>query len=194
MLGAEQLPRIGATIVAANHVGALDGPLMAIFAPRPTHALTKSELFRGPLGPVLRGVGQIQIDRFHTDPRAVKSALRVLRDGHVVGIFPEGTRGVGDFSGVFHRGAAYLAMATGAPVVPLTFVGSGPTSGSGRSVPPRGAKITMVFGEPWRTAHTAWPRRREQVTTQTELLQRHLYAARERALDPLYFRAPRSTP
>ena len=78
-------------IFACNHVGVVDGPLLAIFAPRPVHALTKEEMFKGFMERFLLSAGQIPLDRFHTDPRAVKTCLRVLRDGHVVGIFPEGS-------------------------------------------------------------------------------------------------------
>ena len=85
----------------------IDGPLMAIFAPRPVHALTKIEMFRGFLGRFLTAAGQIPLDRFHTDPRAVRLAVHVLREGGVVGIFPEGARGAGELD-LFHRGAAYL--------------------------------------------------------------------------------------
>ena len=77
-------------ILRPNHVGVIDGPLLAIFAPRPVHALTKMEMFKGFMGGFLLGAGQIPLDRFNPDPRAVKSCLRVLRDGRAVGIFPEG--------------------------------------------------------------------------------------------------------
>ncbi len=60
--------------MAANHVGWLDGPLLAICAPRPVHALTKQEMFAGPLGPFLRAAGQIELDRFHVDVAAIRIA------------------------------------------------------------------------------------------------------------------------
>ncbi|WP_278255826.1 lysophospholipid acyltransferase family protein [Nocardioides convexus] len=125
----ERFPVSGPVVVAGNHVGFVDGPLMAIFAPRPVHALTKEEMFAGPLGWFLRRAGQVPLDRQHTDPRAVRTALRVLRDGHAVGVFPEGSRGAGDLE-IFHTGAAYLALVTGAPVVPLTFLGTREPGGS----------------------------------------------------------------
>ena len=71
-------------------------PLLAIFAPRPVHALTKQEMFEGRLGRFLRASGQIPLDRFHADPGAIRSCLRVVRDGGAAGIFPEGTRGDGE--------------------------------------------------------------------------------------------------
>ena len=105
--GREQVPARGPVIFAANHIGVADGPILAIFAPRPVHALTKIEMFDSKLSWVLRGSGQIPLDRFNSDPAAVKTCLRVLRDGGAVGIFPEGRRGGGDLDR-FHRGAALL--------------------------------------------------------------------------------------
>ncbi|MCI4578723.1 1-acyl-sn-glycerol-3-phosphate acyltransferase, partial [Escherichia coli] len=129
----------GPVVVASNHLGVVDGPLMAIFAPRPVHALTKVEMFDGRLGSFLRTCGQIPLDRFAVDNAAVRTSLRVLRDGGVVGIFPEGQRGAGELE-LFHRGAAYLAMVTGAPVVPLTVFGTREPGGTMSSLPRRRAR------------------------------------------------------
>ena len=135
---AELVPPSGGVIFASNHVGVIDGPLLAIFAPRPVHALTKVEMFRHWfLGPFLRQAGQIPLDRFHTDPAAVKSCLRMLRDGGTIGIYPEGSRGAGDLER-FHRGAAYLALVSGAVVVPVTMLGSREPGGTSGSLPHAG--------------------------------------------------------
>lgn len=158
----ERFPTSGPVVVAANHIGVIDGPLLAIFAPRPVHAWTKIEMFKGLLGRFLRLVGQIPLDRYRSDPLAVKSALRVLRDGGAVGVFPEGTRGNGELD-TFHRGAAYLAMVAGAPVVPVTFIGSRDPGGSSGSLPAKGARIEMVIGEPVPFAAVPWPRTRDAV-------------------------------
>ena len=137
--GREHVPAKGPVIYAGNHMGIMDGPLLVIFAPQPVHALTKVEMFSGRLGRLLRGAGQLPLDRFNTDPNAVKTCLRVLRDGHAVGIFPEGRRGAGDLER-FHRGAAYFALVTGAPVVPVIFLGTrepgGPPTPSLRGAAP----------------------------------------------------------
>ena len=88
--GDEQIRRRGPHIVAANHIGLLDGPLLAAFAPRPVHALTKKEMFEGHTGRALRALGQIPLARYEVDPSAIKDCLKVLRDGGVVAIYPEG--------------------------------------------------------------------------------------------------------
>jgi 1-acyl-sn-glycerol-3-phosphate acyltransferase len=148
--------------MAANHVGWLDGPLLAISSPRPVHALTKQEMFAGPLGPVLRASGQIELDRFHVDVAAIRSAVATLRAGRAVGVFPEGTRGAGDMTSP-RAGAAYLALVTGAPVVPVSFLGTRIPGGGDRLVPPRGTRIAMTFGDPVDLGHLPWPRTQDQV-------------------------------
>jgi 1-acyl-sn-glycerol-3-phosphate acyltransferase len=156
------VPRRGPVIVAANHTGVIDGPLLAIFGPRPVHALTKEEMFRGRLGRFLRLAGQIELDRLAADVRAIRVCLHVLEHGGVVGIFPEGNRGGGDLTG--HRnGAAYLALATGAPVVPLMMYGTRPPGGGRNALPERGARIDLVYGTPFRVERQPWPRTKATV-------------------------------
>jgi 1-acyl-sn-glycerol-3-phosphate acyltransferase len=159
--GAEHVPPHGPVVMVANHTGVLDGPLMAIVSPRPVHVLTKREMYDGRLGGFLMASGQIPVHREGPDPAAVRSALRVLRDGGVVGVFPEGTRGAGEVESV-KPGAAYLAMATGASVVPLVFLGTRLPGGSTNSMPPPRSPIVMTFGAPLEVAHRPWPRRQPE--------------------------------
>lgn len=169
----DRVPTTGGVILAANHIGIIDGPLLAVCAPRPVHALTKREMFDGRLGGFLRRTGQIPLDRFAADPAAIRSCLRVIRDGGVAGIFPEGTRGDGELRR-FHHGAAYLALVTGAPVVPVTIVGTRPPGGGANALPTRGGTIDVVFGTPWQTPQQAWPRTREHVRATSVLLREHM--------------------
>lgn len=169
----ERFPATGPVVVAGNHIGVIDGPLMAIFAPRPVHAWTKIEMFDGALGRFLRTTGQIPLDREHVDPAAVRTALRVLRDGGAVGVFPEGTRGDGELR-TFHRGAAYLALVTGAPVVPMTFLGTRTPGATSGSLPARRAHLELVVGEPVELGRSIWPRTREQVGAASAFLQRRM--------------------
>lgn len=160
--GDEHVPRTGPVIIASNHLGLLDGPLLAAFAPRTVHALTKKEMFEGRTGTVLRALGQIPLNRYDVDPAAIKDCLKVLRDGGVVGIYPEGTRGDGEFRH-FHTGVAYLAMATGAPVVPLVMFGTREPGGHLDSVPAAGARFDFVYGQPVYLDKRPWPRTQAEV-------------------------------
>ncbi|TNM50250.1 1-acyl-sn-glycerol-3-phosphate acyltransferase [Nocardioides albidus] len=193
VLHPERFPATGPAVVAGNHIGLVDGPLMAIFAPRPVHALTKLEMFAGPLGPFLRAAGQIPLDRCNVDPAAIRIALRVLGEGHAVGLFPEGTRGPGDLER-FRGGAAYLALRTGAPVVPLTFLGSRDPGGSSSSLPHKGARIDIVVGEPYAVDAVPWPRTRENVSSTSAALRAHLQQQLAEALDETGRRLPGPLP
>lgn len=179
---AERVPTTGGVVLAANHIGLIDGPLLAVLAPRPVHALTKQEMFAGLLGSFLRATGQIPLDRFRPDPGAVRTCLRVIRDGGAVGIFPEGTRGDGELHR-FHHGAAYLALVTGVPVVPVTMIGTRPPGGGSNALPGRGDAVEVVFGRPWRTTQQPWPRTREHVAATSVLLRGYMLSELAAALE-----------
>ena len=180
--GADRVPASGPVILAANHLGWLDGPLLAVHSPRPVHALTKREIFTGRMERFMLGAGQIPIDRFAPDPAAIKTCLRVLRDGGTMAIFPEGARGPGEFE-LFQRGAAYLALITGAPVIPVIFFGTRERGADSHSRPSRQAPpVDIVFGEPWRRPASPWPRRKADVAAATESLREHLLEVLKDAL------------
>ncbi len=178
--GVENHPTAGPVVVAANHIGFLDGPLMAIFGPRPVHALTKREMFSGSLGAFLSGAGQIPVDRDAADPQAIKAVLRVLRDGGVAGLFPESTRGGGLVESA-RGGAAYLALATGATVVPLAFLGTRVLGGSTNSLPPSGSRFVLSYGSPITVEEQGWPRRSADVRTLTEQIRLAIIATTDEA-------------
>lgn len=165
--GAGQVPETGPVILVGNHMGILDGPLMAILTRRPVHALTKTEMFSGPMGALLTAAGQIPVHRTQVDPRALRTALRVLGDGGVVGVFPEGSRGDGSVSRVA-GGSAYLALVTGAPVVPLAFLGTREYGAGHNSFPPRRSRLVLSYGEPRSWPLQEWPRRRQDVRAVAE--------------------------
>jgi 1-acyl-sn-glycerol-3-phosphate acyltransferase len=173
--GEEHVARRGAQIIASNHIGLVDGPLLAAFAPRPVHALTKKEMFEGHTGLALRAVGQIPLSRFEVDPRAIKDCLRVLRDGGVVAIYPEGTRGSGELVR-FHTGVAYLALVTGAPVVPLAVFGTREPGAGSESLPPKGSRFDLVYGSPVYLEQQPWPRTQDEVRRAAEDLRNRLRA------------------
>ncbi|WP_300682978.1 lysophospholipid acyltransferase family protein [Nocardioides sp.] len=168
-------PATGPVIVAANHIGVIDGPLLAIMSPRPVHALTKAEMFHGAAGVFFRESGQIRLDRFHPDRAAIRSSLAALDAGDAVGIFPEGTRGGGELASI-HAGTAYLGMVSGAPIVPLTFFGTRLPGAGNSSLPPRGSRIDLVFGEPLVLDQVKWPRTRDNVQIATQRVHAHLLA------------------
>jgi len=144
--GVEHVPTEGPVLFAANHTGVIDGPLLIGTAPRPAHILVKEEMFRGPVGAVLRGAGQIPVDRTGGRP-ALASALGVLRRGGAVGVFPEGNRGRGDATSA-RAGVAWLAVQGHAPVVPVAILGTRRTGESVGHVPAPRRRLHVEFGTP----------------------------------------------
>jgi 1-acyl-sn-glycerol-3-phosphate acyltransferase len=154
-------------ILAANHTSVLDGPLLYAASRRPVHALVKQEMFAGALSWALRTIGQIPVNRFAVDPAAVKACLSVLHRGDVVAIYPEGHRGRGDF-GQVKPGVAYLAMCTGAPIIPVVGLGLRAAGQSVGSLPRLRSTIDVVFGPRIDVDPVAWPRRQQVVREQTQ--------------------------
>ena len=171
----DRMPASGALLITSNHLGMLDGPLLCAHAARPVHALMKREMFAGALGRVFFRLGQIPVERDHVDPRAVKLAIRVLRDEGVVAIYPEGSRGRGD---VAHSrlGAAYLSLCTGAPILPVACLGTRAPGASISAPPPNGTRLDLVFGEPFAMQRVEWPRTKALVTSSAEEVRRRLAA------------------
>jgi 1-acyl-sn-glycerol-3-phosphate acyltransferase len=148
--GRQHVPAGGPVILAINHRNFLDGPVVFGACPRPARFLVKAEMFKGPLGAILRQVGQIPIRRGTPDRAALMTCLNWLRRGEVLGVFPEGTRGAGDFVQVRH-GLTWLALRARAPVVPVVCFGI-VESMRGRKAPKLRSKVDVVFGEPFDVA------------------------------------------
>lgn len=155
--GADRVPKTGPVILASNHIGWLDGPLLVAIAPRPVHALVKSEMFVGRTGRLLRASGQIPVVRNTIDIAAVRFCIRALRDDQVVAIYPEARRGNGEFERL-RDGYTYLALVTGARVVPVAIFGTRESGEPVSSVPPAGRRLDVVYGEPIDIAAQPWPR------------------------------------
>jgi 1-acyl-sn-glycerol-3-phosphate acyltransferase len=181
VLGAWRVPTTGPVILAVNHSHAIDGPMVMGVAPRPTHFLIKKEAFIGPLDPFLTGIGQLKVDRDTTDRSAITRALGVLEDGGVLGIFPEGTRGEGDFASL-RAGLAYFAVRSGAPIVPVAVLGSSEKRGRLiKGLPPLRSRVDVVFGEPFEAGDGSGRRTRTALDEATGRIQKQLAAHLENA-------------
>lgn len=181
VLGAWKVPATGPVIFAVNHSHNIDGPMVMGVAPRPTHFLIKKEAFVGPLDPFLTGIGQLKVDRDTTDRTAITRALDVLAAGGVLGIFPEGTRGEGDFASL-RAGLAYFAVRGGAPIVPVAVLGSSDRPGRlVKGLPPLRSRIDVVFGDPFEAGDGSGRRTRKALDEATERIQRQLAAHLENA-------------
>lgn len=140
VVGADKVPRDGGLIVAANHLSNFDPPILGVALPRPVSYMAKKELFAMPvLKQLIPRLNAFPVDRQAGGTAALRAALRMLKEGRCVGIFPEGGRNVTG-TNEEKAGAAFLAAASGAPVVPAAIVGT-------RKLRPFG-RVSVVFGDP----------------------------------------------
>jgi 1-acyl-sn-glycerol-3-phosphate acyltransferase len=182
--GHTQVPASGPLILASNHIGWLDGPLLVATAPRPAHAMVKEEEFIGRSGRLLRLVAQIKVARDRTDTAAVREALRALRAGQCVLIYPEDRRGDGEFTR-FKGGVTYLALVTGAPVVPVAIFGTRQPGEGPQARPAPGSRLDIVYGEPIQFPMQGWPRDRGMLEDAGDQIHDHLRAHVSQAKDAL---------
>jgi 1-acyl-sn-glycerol-3-phosphate acyltransferase len=173
--GLEHLPRTGAVLVAGNHTGFLDGPIVFMMLPRPSVFLVKSELYTGPWAKVLAFARQIPIRRGAPDRTGLTRALSVLAAGGVLGVFPEGTRGEGKLETIQH-GIGFLALRAGCPVVPVVCTGTAEALPKGRLLPKWRAPVDVVFGPAFQIEVDGNPRARSTVAAAAEQVRTHLLA------------------
>ena len=152
VVGAENVPA-GPAIVVANHDSLSDPFFLGAALERPLRFLAKRELWRYRLsGRLLDALGGIPVERRRGDLDAVASAARALEDGAAVAIFPQGTV-LGPADRPWQRGAARLALTTGAPIVPVAIVGAAEVLRP-RTRVPRLARVRVVIGSPIVVART----------------------------------------
>jgi len=120
--GLEHLPRTGGFLYAGNHTSWWDPILMSATFERPVHYLAKHSVAKGPISKwfFFQSGGAIPVDRNARNPEAYRAAVTALKNGQIVGIFPEATRYVGQL-GPAKTGVARLALEAGVPVIPAAF-------------------------------------------------------------------------
>jgi 1-acyl-sn-glycerol-3-phosphate acyltransferase len=155
--GRENVPRLGPVIIAANHLSFIDSVVIPLVARRTVSFLAKAEYFRerGAKGRLKRAfftaIAAVPVERGgHRAARAaLESAQEVLAGGRAFGIYPEGTR---SRDGRLYRGrtgVAWLALSSGAPVVPVAVAGTERIQPIGKRLP-RIRRVRVSFGEPLR--------------------------------------------
>jgi 1-acyl-sn-glycerol-3-phosphate acyltransferase len=144
--GVEHLPRAGGYVLAANHSSNFDPWVlgMALFPRRFLRFMAKSELFWFPLGPFIAGAGAFKVRRGQRDLEAIRTAQELARQGHVIAMFPEGTRRRKGLrkkrQAEAHSGAARIALGADVPLVPAAIGGTASLR--------RLAPLRVVYGEP----------------------------------------------
>ena len=154
--GKENIPAEGPAILASNHNAVWDSVFLPMMLDREVVFMGKADYFTGTglkgwmTKEFMRAVGTIPVDRTggRASEAALKAGLKRLREGKLFGIYPEGTRSP---DGRLYRGktgVARIALATGAPVVPVAMIGSNLAQPIGKSIPSTRHRVGIVIGEP----------------------------------------------
>jgi 1-acyl-sn-glycerol-3-phosphate acyltransferase len=123
--GKDRVPPRGGLVIACNHFSWIDPPALGAACPRTIRYMAKVEAHRAPgLGTLIRAFGCFSVRRGESDREAVRTMRQVVRDGHVLGLFAEGTRQHSGVPGPVQPGAAMVAISEGVPVVPVAVHGS----------------------------------------------------------------------
>lgn len=163
--GEENIPAAGSLVVVANHTTFMDGPILFGRLPRRISFLVKAEVLVGPLGWLLRTVGQYAIKRDAPQREVLLAALTHVRAGGAIGIFPEGQRTDGTVSTVF-AGAGWMAARAGATVVPVAVRGT--ARPRGRRLPRWCPPVYVRVGEPFTIPRGAGKKAVDAATAQIQ--------------------------
>lgn len=124
VIGRENLPSEGGVLLCTNHIDNLDPPVVGITAARPVHFMAKEELFNVPvLGKIVSNLNAFPVKRGMSDREALRKGLAILKEGKVLGLFPEGTRSKTGETGKGLAGAGFFALRSEAHVVPCAIIG-----------------------------------------------------------------------
>lgn len=122
--GTENLPGSGGVVLVANHVSYWDPVVVICAFKRKVNFMAKSELFKIPVVGYVVSLSAFPVRRDRADRSAIRTAVKLLEEGHVVGVFPEGTRSHSGEMLKPHLGAAMLALKAGVPILPVAVSGT----------------------------------------------------------------------
>jgi 1-acyl-sn-glycerol-3-phosphate acyltransferase len=180
VIGLEHVPASGGFLVVANHCSNLDPPglgwAVGHRTGRVVHFMAKEEMRRWPfIGWLARQSGVFFVRRGEGDRGAQRMALDLLASGSSMGIFPEGTRSRDGRMGEARAGAAFMAIRTGVPIVPVGIAGTYAIF-PGRSRWPHRTPVTIRVGRPFRLAVQADGLDRAALKSGTEQIMRAIAA------------------
>ncbi|ARK30288.1 lysophospholipid acyltransferase family protein [Halalkalibacter krulwichiae] len=139
IIGEENIPKDGPVLLCCNHIHNFDPPLLGAYIKRPISYMAKQELFEQPiLKQLLPRLGAFPVRRGMSDKQALRTALKLLKEGKMLGLFPEGTRSRDGQLGKGLSGAGFFALRTDAVVIPCAIIG--PYK--------RFKSLKMVYGKP----------------------------------------------
>jgi 1-acyl-sn-glycerol-3-phosphate acyltransferase len=122
--GKENIPVDGGVLLCSNHIDNFDPILVGMMAPRPVYFMAKEELFKVPVfGKLVPHLNAFPVKRGMSDREALRKGLAILKEGKVLGLFPEGTRSKTGELGKGLAGAGFFALRTDAQIVPCAIIG-----------------------------------------------------------------------
>ncbi len=151
--GAENVPRTGAVLVCPNHSGTLDPPMVPAFLSRSdSWSMAKSEYFRKPLMRLIfTAYHAFPVVRHTADRAAIRRSFDLLKQGHVLVVYPEGTRIDSGVLAAPEPGAGFIAQSTGCAVLPVALTGTRECMPKG-TIWPRRVPVKVRFGRPFYVA------------------------------------------
>lgn len=139
VIGKENIPKTGPVIICSNHISNLDPPTVGITSPRSIYFMAKQELFeKRLLGKLLTAIQAFPVKRGIGDRNALRKGMAILKEGHTLGLFPEGTRSK---TGKLRKplaGAGFFALRSEATIVPCAIIGTYQPF----------KKLKVVYGQP----------------------------------------------
>ena len=145
IIGAENIPKEGAFILAANHVSNWDPPFLGTFIDREICYMGKEELFKNPImAAICKGLHVFPVKRGAADKTAIKTAIKILKAGKCFGIFPEGTRSKTGKLGKAEPGISLIAAMTESIVVPAAIVNTEKIFSKEKFLP----QLAVIYGKP----------------------------------------------
>ncbi len=145
IIGRENLPAAGGFILSANHVINWDPPVLATFIEREVCYMAKEELFKNPVfAAAIRALHVFPVKRGAADKNAIKNAVKVLKGGGCLGIFPEGTRSKTGKIGKAESGVSLIAAMTKAPIIPAAIINTEKIFSAEVKFP----RLAVIFGKP----------------------------------------------
>lgn len=145
IIGAENIPKTGAFILASNHMANWDPPFLGTFIDREVNFMGKEELFKNPvMAAICHGLHVFPVKRGAADKAAIKTAVKILKNGDCLGIFPEGTRSKTGKIGKAEAGVSLIAAMTKSPIIPAAIINTDKIFSAESKFP----RLVVVYGTP----------------------------------------------
>ncbi|MFA4835499.1 MAG: lysophospholipid acyltransferase family protein [Dehalococcoidia bacterium] len=172
VIGKENVPKDGALIVVANHLSVVDPPLLSASVTRRIIFMAKDELFRSWGRAFVRAFGAFPVKRGTSNRESLRQAMRILDNGQVLGMFPEGKRSLNYAMDRAELGAALIALRSGAQIIPVGIIGAEHIKGLG--VIFHRPRITVTIGKPFHLSKSNDQPTRRQLVDSSDLIMSHI--------------------